>query len=80
MSNKDCVDIDSGVDEAGVDVDGVWFGGAEEYNQYFPLRKSNSRAEVPYVTGDMLQDRVRPKPISAEIFCLTSNQWPGSVS
>ena len=51
LSNRDCVDIDAG--------GAVWFGGAEEYNQHFPLRKSNSRAEVPFVTGDMLQDSER---------------------
>ena len=49
VSNKDCVDIDTG--------GAVWYGGAEEYEQHFPLRKSNSRAEVAYVTGDMLQDK-----------------------
>ena len=47
VSNKDCIDIDSG--------GAVWFGGAEEYEQHFPLKKSNGRAEVPFVTGDMLQ-------------------------
>ena len=47
LSNRDCVDIDSG--------GALWFGGAEEFNQHFPLRKSNRRAEVPFVTGDMIQ-------------------------
>jgi len=43
---EDCIDIGSD----------FWFGGPEEREQHFPMRPNNSRARVPYLPGDMLQD------------------------
>ena len=44
---EDCIDIG----------DGYWYGGPEELNQHFPMSPQNSRERVPYLPGDMLQDK-----------------------
>ena len=48
-SSRDCFNV-------GADQGSLWYGGAEEFMQHFPLELTNSRAEVAYVPGDMLQD------------------------
>ena len=37
--------------------DEYWYGGPEELLQHFPLRKENPRHSVPYLPGDMIQDK-----------------------
>lgn len=44
---EDCIDIG----------DGHWYGGPEELVQHFPMRRENRRDRVPYLPGDMIQDK-----------------------
>ena len=59
-SNRDCFEI-------GNEEEVVWFGGAEEFEQHFPLRKDNPRAEVAYLPGDMLQESEN-SPLPSSVF------------
>ena len=60
---RDCFDIDP---------ETKWFGGPEEYYQHFPLNNSNVRDSVPYLPGDMLQDRNKYFGGVAEPYWLSS--------
>ena len=52
--------------------DNKWFGGPEEYYQRFPLESSAQRKLVPYLPGDMLQDKENYFGGVAEPYWLTS--------
>ena len=49
-----------------------WFGGPEEYYQRFPINKKAKRNSVPYLPGDMLQDKDKYFGGVAEPYFLTS--------
>ena len=60
---KDCFDLNP---------ETKWFGGPEEYYQHFPLENSNVRESVPYLPGDMLQDKEKYFGGVAEPYWLSS--------
>ena len=62
-SFKDCFAIDSKTH---------WYGGPEEDFQHFPLNDSNNRDSVPYLPGDMLQDKDKYFGGVAEPYWLSS--------
>ena len=49
-----------------------WFGGPEEYYQHFPMDHSANRKSVPYLPGDMLQDKDKYFGGVAEPYWLSS--------
>lgn len=49
-----------------------WFGGPEEYYQHFPMDGNAVRESVPYLPGDMLQDKDKYFGGVAEPYWLSS--------